>query len=152
MKTTSKELSKIAENAVRTRKSNELRRKSQEAGKKAWRETIRPSEYEYIEELIRRRETERGQVFHHEGFPDLMAITNDGRMRFFEIKPKKGSLARQLLNPRQVKTIRALLKLDFVEANLVKYEKQGEHFVYDKPIKLTTSNIARALGALSKRE
>jgi hypothetical protein len=141
VKKTKAELREIAKKAVRKRQKNVQHRKSQEAGKKAWRETIRPSEYAYIEELVKKQEAEKSQVFHHEGFPDLMTITSDGKMRFFEVKPKKGSFERKMLNPRQAKTIGGLLKLDFVEVNLVKYEKQGKHFVYDEPIRLTRSNI-----------
>lgn len=73
-----------------------------------------------------------------------MVITQDGKMRFFEIKPKKGAMVRKMLNPAQVKTIKELLKHDYVEeVNLVRYEKRGKKIVYDPPTKLTKSNIKK---------
>lgn len=142
LKKSKKELSRIAKKAAVTRKKNVQHLKSKRAGKKAWKETIRPSEYGLITKLSKTLGISKKCIFHHEGFPDIMTVTADGRMRFYEVKPKKGGRTREMLNPRQVKTIRELLKHDYVgEVNLVKYEKNGKQVVYDEPIRLTRSNL-----------
>lgn len=116
--------------------------RSQQAGRKAWQDTIIPSEYGYIDELAKTQRIRKKNIFHHDGIPDLMIITENGKMRFIEIKPKKGAMERKMLNPKQVETIKELLKHDYVEeVNLVKYEKQEGKIVYDPPIKLTKSNL-----------
>lgn len=142
MKKTGAELSQIAKKAVKTRRKVLKHRKSQQAGRKAWRETIRPSEYGYINELIKTQKIKKKNVFHHEGIPDLMVITKERKIKFYEIKPKRGSLKRQMLNSRQVETIRELLKHEFIEeVSLVRYEKREGKIVYDPPVKLTRANI-----------
>jgi len=144
MKKTKSEKSRIARKAVETKKKRIKRAKSQEAGQKAWKETIRPSEYGYINELVRTQKIRRNRIFHHEGIPDLMVISENGKLRFYEIKPKKGSLKRQMLNPKQKETIKELLKHKHIEeVNLVRYEKKGRQTIYDPPIRLTKSNISR---------
>lgn len=142
MRKTRTERSRIARKAVETRRKEIEHAKSQEAGRKAWKETIRPSEYGYIDELVKTKKINRNYIFHHEGIPDLMVITNQGKLRFYEMKPKRGSLKRQMLNPAQVETIKKLLKNEQVEEiSLVRYEKQGKEITYDPPIKLTEANI-----------
>jgi len=85
---------------------------------------------------------DKKSIFHHDGVPDLFVITPEGKLKFFEIKPSKGSSESRLLNPRQTETIRDLLKNDFVEeVNIVRYEKQGKKIIYASPIKLTLSNL-----------
>ena len=142
MRETKVEKGLIAKKAWQTRRKKEKHIKSQEAGKKAWEKTIRPSEYDYIKELIKSGKTIRNHAFHHEGIPDLMVITEEGKLQFYEIKPKKGSLQKRMLNPRQVETISRLLKNEHVEeVNLVRYHMQNKRPVYDPPIKLTKSNL-----------
>jgi len=144
MKKHQSEPSSIAQKAVKTREANIRHKRSQQAGRKAWKETIGPSEYGYVDELANKYGVQRDKVFHHTGFPDLMVLTGEHKMRFYEIKPKKGSLKRKMLNPEQAETIRALLRLGSVEeVSLVRYEKHGNDFSYDVPIRLTTSNIAK---------
>lgn len=110
-------------------------------GHKASDETRKPSEYNYIREIAKTLSLKRNCIFHHEGIPDIMVITK-GKMRFYEIKPKKGALVRKMLNRSQIRTIRELLKHDYIEeVNLVRYEKKGKQIVYDKPIKLTKRNL-----------
>jgi hypothetical protein len=142
LKKSKKELSRIAKKAVVTRKKNVQHLKSQKAGKKAWKESIRPSEYGLIAKLSKTLGINKKCIFHHEGFPDIMVVAADGRMQFYEVKPKKGGRTRKMLSPSQVKTIRELLKHDYVEeVNLVRYEKKGKQIAYDEPIKLTRSNL-----------
>ena len=142
LKKSKKELSRIAKKAAETKEKNIQHRKSQEAGKKAWKETIRPSEYGLIAKLSKTLGISKKCIFHHEGFPDIVVVAADGRMRFYEVKPKKGGRVRKMLNPNQVKTIRELLKHDYVDAvNLVRYEKKGKQIVYDEPIRLVRSNL-----------
>jgi len=136
--------SQVASKAWDTRRKKERHAKSQQAGRKAWKGTIKPSEYGYIDELAKTQRIRRRDIFHHDGIPDLMVITKDGKMRFIEIKPKKGAVERKMLNPKQVKAIKELLKHDYVEeVNLVRYEKREGKMTYDPPIKLTMSNIKK---------
>jgi hypothetical protein len=134
----------IAKKAWETRKKKNEHVKSQEAGIKAQEKTRKPVEYGYIDELSNVTKISKNRIFHHEGIPDIMLITKEGKLRFYEIKPKKGAIDRKLLNPRQLETIKKLLKNDRVEeVSLVKYEKQKGKPIYDPPIKLTRSNIRK---------
>lgn len=138
------ERSLIAKKAWRTRRKKNEHVKSQQAGIKAQEKTRKPVEYGYIDELANTKEIGRNSIFHHEGIPDIMLITKEGKLRFYEIKPKKGAIKRKMLNLKQVKTIKKLLEHnDVEEVNLVRYEKKREEITYDPPIKLTKSNIMR---------
>lgn len=142
MKKTKAERSLIAKKAWRTRRKKNEHAQSQEAGLKAWKETIRPSEHGYIDELVKTQGIKRNCIFHHEGIPDLMVITEGGKLRFYEIKPKKGPQKRRMLNPKQTRTIKTLLEHERVkEVSLVRFEKKGGKPVYDPPIRLSRSNI-----------
>lgn len=119
----------------------EMKRRGKKAGK-----TVTESELGYIEELIKTQELSRDQVFHHTGLPDLMVITNDGKLRFYEIKPRNAAKKRKLLNPNQADSIKEALRNERVqEISLVKYTKLGKgrraRYIYDAPIKLTKVNI-----------
>lgn len=125
-----------------TRRKNTGKKRSQDAGKKAWKETIRPTEYGYIDELVKTHKAKQNEVFHHEGLPDLMVITESGKLRFYEIKPSKAPAERRLLNPNQNRTIRNLLRNKMVEeVNIVWYVKGGKKPVYTRIEKITPSNI-----------
>ncbi len=142
MKKTKAERSRIAKKAWRTRRKVTEHLEYQNRGRKAWKETIRPSEYGYVKELVRSQQIKKDCIFHHEGIPDLMVITDEGKLKFYEIKPKKGSLERKMLNPKQVETIKNLLKNKHVEeVSLVRYEKKEKQIIYDPPLELTGSNI-----------
>jgi len=142
MNKTRNELSQIAKRAVATRQKKAQHAKSQKAGKKAWKETIIPSEFGFITQLVKTHGIDRSCIFHHEGLPDIMVIAGEGKMRFYEIKPKKGSRLRKMLNPSQAETIRELMNHDYVEeVNLVQYERKGKQVVYSDPIKLTKQNL-----------
>jgi hypothetical protein len=128
-----------------TIRNNAKAKRSHNAGKKA-EKTITDSERYYIDELIKTQKLSRTQIFHHLGLPDLMVVTNNGKVKFYEIKPKKAGSKRTLLNINQAKAIREGLKNDRVEEiGLVKYTKLGKgkqaKYVYDAPIKLTSSNL-----------
>jgi hypothetical protein len=75
--------------------------------------------------------------------PDLMAITDWGKLIFCEIKPRKGAKKRKTLNKSQSRAIRLLLKQSFVEeVLLVRYTKDKKGlFLYDEAIGLTDRNI-----------
>lgn len=134
--------SQTAKKAWRTRRENIQHAKSREAGLKAQERTRKPVEYGYIDELAKVKKTEENRIFHHEGIPDIMLITKEGKLRFYEIKPKKGSEKKRRLNPRQVETIKRLLVNEQVEeVSLVKYAREGGQIIYDTPIRLTESNI-----------
>lgn len=142
VKETKAERSRIATKAWETRKKKEKQADYERRGKKASEETRKPSEYNYIRRLVKLLNIDKSCIFHHEGIPDLMVITNEGNLRFYEIKPKKGRLDRKMLNQRQVETIKRLLKHERVEeVDLVRYEKRKGKIIYDAPIKLTMSNI-----------
>jgi hypothetical protein len=131
--------------AAKTRQKNEMRREMERRGKKAGK-TVDESELGYIEELKKIKNLGRNEkVFHHKGLPDLMVITENRKVKFYEIKPRKGSLKRTMLNNNQADAIKELIKQEFVEeVNLVRYTKLGEHvYKYDSPIKLTRSNIGK---------
>jgi hypothetical protein len=124
-----------------TRRHNERKKDYQQRGKKAT-QTCRFSEYSYIDELVKMGKFERAQLFHHDGLPDLVAITTKRKLVFFEIKPKKGGRKRTTLNDNQFRTISELLKQDYVEkVNLVRYTNERNKIVYDEPISLTKENI-----------
>jgi hypothetical protein len=89
--TQTNELSRIAHRAVETRKRNIKHARGREAGLKAWKETLEPIEYGYIAELARMLKLSKNRIFHHEGLPDIMAVANEGKLRFYELKPKRGS-------------------------------------------------------------
>lgn len=73
-----------------------------------------------------------------------MAITNEGKLRFYEIRPKRGSLKNRMLNPLQVKTIKTLLKHERAEeVCVVRYQKRKGKLVFDLPERLTASKIKR---------
>lgn len=142
MSKTKAERSHIAKKAWRTRRENIERRRSREAGLLAQEKTRKPVEYGYIDELAKTMRIEKNRIFHHEGIPDIMLITKEGKLRFYEIKPRRGSEKRKKLNPRQVETVKRLLKNERVEGvSLVRYEKKGEQITYHTPIRLTKSNI-----------
>jgi len=142
MNKTNPERSMIAKKAWRTRRGNIKRTKSQKAGLKAQEKTRKPVEYGYIDELAKIKKTKKSNIFHHEGLPDIMVITEEGKLRFYEIKPRIGSKKRKRLNPRQVETIKRLLSNAQVEeVHLVRYEKRGEQITYNASIRLTKSNI-----------
>jgi hypothetical protein len=137
------ERSRIAKRAAVSKKENLQHQKNQKRGEDAWSKTIRPSERRYIPVISRKQGINGNRIFHHDGLPDLMAITVTGDLRFYEIKPKKGGKTATKLNPKQANTIRKLLKNPWVEeVNLVRYEKKGKkHFTYEEPIRITLSNI-----------
>lgn len=131
--------------AARTRAQNERHNEMRRRGKKAGG-TVTESELRYIDKLIKTEELSRNQIFHHVGLPDLMVITDDGKVRFYEIKPKKGGVKRTMLNPNQADAIMEALKNERVEEiSLVRYTKLGKgkraEYVYDSPTRLTKSNI-----------
>ena len=126
-----------------SRKIDEMSRRGRKAGV-----TITESELDYIDVLLKNREFSRNQIFHHLGLPDLMAITNEGKVKFYEIKPEKGGEKRTKLNPNQVYAIKEALKNERVqEIDLVRYAKlrKGKQtkYVYASPIRLTVSNIGK---------
>jgi hypothetical protein len=124
---------------TRQKKHDEMKRRGKKAGM-----TVDESELGYIDELKKTKKLGRnGKAFHHKGLPDLMVITENGKMKFYEIKPKTGSLKRTKLNSNQAEAIKELLKHDYVEeVNLVRYTKLGPHkYRYDSPLKITQSNI-----------
>ena len=127
-----------------TRRERARHTKRQDSGKKAWTDSIRPSEKNYIDVLSKKFGVSKKRIFHHEGVPDIFVITEEGKLKFYEIKPSKGGVKRTLLNPTQTKTIRELLKNDLVEeVNIVRYSGKGKDIVYDKPIKLTLSTLKK---------
>jgi hypothetical protein len=80
----------------------------------------------------------RARTCSHSIFVNLVTLFARNK----KLIPSKGSSESRLLNPRQTKTIRDLLKNDFVEeVNIVRYEKQGKKIIYASPIKLTFSNL-----------
>ena len=131
-----------ARKAWKTRKEKEKHEDYRIRGNKA-KLTRLSSELNYIEVLSKIKNINKKCIFHHEGLPDLMVITTSGKMKFYEIKPKKGARTRTMLNPNQRRAIKELLKHDYVEeVNLVKYKKsKNNRPVYDDPIKLTNKNI-----------
>jgi len=131
--------------AAKTRQKNEMRREMERRGKKAGK-TVDESELGYIEELKKTKRLGRNdKVFHHKGLPDLMVITENRKVKFYEIKPSKGSLKRKMLNSNQADAIKELIKQEYVEeVSLVRYTKIGEHaYKYDSPVKITHSNISK---------
>lgn len=139
----SKKQVQAGKKAAKTRRERHRHRRQVQAGHKASR-TRYASELNYIEALSESENVAKDRIFHHEGLPDLMAITDGGKLIFCEIKPEKGSEERKMLNESQSRAIRMLLKQSFVEkVLLVRYVKDKGLFFYDKAIRLTDKNIGR---------
>ena len=136
---------KRGKKAAKTRQKNELHDEMKRRGQRAGI-TVDESELGYIDELKKTKKLGRNEkAFHHKGLPDLMIITENGKMKFYEIKLKTGSSKRTKLNSNQAEAIKELLKHDYVnEVNLVRYTKLGPNkYRYDSPLKITQINIDR---------
>jgi len=139
----SKKQVQAGKKAAKTRRERQKHRKQVQAGHKAHR-TRFASELNYIEALCEGEKLAKDHTFHHEGLPDLMAINNNGKLVFCEIKPAKGAESRKLLNENQSRAIKILLKQPFVEkVLLVRYAKEKGLFFYDEAVRLTDENIGR---------
>jgi len=134
------QLKKRARKAVETRKRREKQRKNSERAYRAVR-TIEESEKRFIPKLARILGVSQNSIFHHVGMPDLIVIRSDGKISFYEMKPKKGDLKKRKLNHEQRKTVYRLLKLGLEEVYIVRYEKRDKRYFYDSPIRLTTENL-----------
>lgn len=129
-----------ARKAVRTRKERERKRKNIARAHKAVK-TITKSEKGYIPKLARFLGISQKNIFHHIGLPDLIVIGNRGTLEFYEIKPKKGDRKKRLLNRYQKETVKRLLNLELKNIYVVRYEKRGNKYYYEEPIRLSTENL-----------
>jgi len=128
---------KMAQKAVETRKIREKQRKSSESAIKA---TGTRKESEDVFKLAKVIGVGANRIIHHNGLPDLIVIKNDGKIAFYEIKPKKGRLNRIMLNNEQKETVKHLLEMGF-EVFMVRYEKRRNEYYYDNPESLNPKNL-----------
>ena len=128
---------KIAQKAVETRRVREKQRKNRERAIKA---TGTREESEDVFKLAKVIGVSANRIIHHNGLPDLIVVKNDGKIAFYEVKPKKGRRDRIMLNNKQKETVKHLLKMGF-EIFMVRYAKRRKEYYYDSPEPITAKNL-----------
>lgn len=128
-----------AKKAAETRRIREKERKNSQRVIKA---TKTREESEKIDNLAKAIGVTPDRIIHHTGLPDHIVVKSDGKIAFYEVKPKKGSPNKTMLNEKQKQTVKRLLGLG-LEVFMIRYEQRGKRPCYDTPQLITVKNLSK---------